>query len=114
VLVLPLAGKASRWAALAQQGGNMKLGTFVDYDGRRKYIGKRILKNQNANTFRLLGNSFTVYMFKRDDGHIVTVAQNIFDRLTADQQNVQPTIESVGSAPAVVVESQVASPAESG
>ncbi len=32
----------------------------------------------------------------------------------AAQQSVQPTIESVGSAPAVVVESKVASPAESG
>lgn len=32
----------------------------------------------------------------------------------AVEQSVQPTIESVGSAPAVVVESKVASPAESG
>ena len=33
---------------------------------------------------------------------------------THAQQSVQPTIESVGSTPAVVVEGKVASPAESG
>ena len=40
-------------------------------------------------------------------------AQKEIEALEAAQQSVQPTIESVGSAPAVVVESKVASPAES-
>ena len=42
---------------------------------------------------------------------------SLIDDLNAEcaaQHSVQPTIESAGSAPAVVVESKVASPAESG
>ena len=54
----------------------MRLGTVVNYDGKRKYIGKRMLKMQSETALRLLGNPAIVYDFKREDGHVVSVANS--------------------------------------
>ena len=63
---------------------------------------------------RVLQEAITQDPFQGDDYELLHEAEALLAKAKAAQQSVQPTIESAGSAPVVVVESKVASPAESG